>query len=85
VRPFTGAYALLYKYLKNRYADTVVLTFSQNEDLIGSRLPEQASRQREWWTGDATTSGSSHSQAWTVAKRTASPNLLARTVAFDRA
>jgi hypothetical protein len=82
--PLTGKYALLYKYLENRYAETVVLTFAQIEDLIGFRLPDQASRQTEWWTAEAPTEASSHSQAWTLASRTASPNLMARTVAFDR-
>lgn len=82
--PVTGKYALLYKYLENRYAETVVLTFAQIEDLIGFRLPDQASHQREWWTADASTGASSHSKAWTLASRTASPNLMARTVAFDR-
>jgi hypothetical protein len=83
VRPVTGRYALLYKYLANRYADTVVLTFAQIEDLTGFQLPDQARRQREWWT-DAAVAASSHSEAWTLARRTASPNLLACTVAFDR-
>ena len=82
--PATGKYALLYKYLENRYAETVVLTFAQIEDLIGFRLPDQASRQTEWWTAKASTGGASHSTAWTLASRTASPNLMARTVAFDR-
>lgn len=79
-----GKYALLYKYLENRYAETVVLTFAQIEDLIGFRLPDQASRQTEWWTAEAPTGATSHSKAWTLASRTASPNLMARTVAFDR-
>jgi hypothetical protein len=77
----TGRYALLYKYLNDRYADTVVLTFAEIEDLIGFRLPDQARDQLEWWTG---TVRSTHSDAWTLASRTASPNLLACTVAFDR-
>src|SRR3954466_6874690 len=80
--PVTGKYALLYKYLENRYAETVVLTFAQIEDLIGFRLPDQASSQTEWWTAEAATGPSSHSKAWTLASRTASPNLMARTVAF---
>jgi len=31
----SGRYLLLYEYLHNRYADTVVLTFTQIESLIG--------------------------------------------------
>ena len=46
----TGKYLLLYKYLENRYANTVVLTFAQIEDLLGFPLPDQARCQREWWT-----------------------------------
>ena len=46
-----GQYLLLYKYLENRYADTVVLTFAEIEDLLGFPLPEQARLQQEWWTG----------------------------------
>jgi hypothetical protein len=82
VRPVTGAYALLYKYLKERYANTVVLTFAEIEDLVGFHLPDQAG-QPDWWTANAA-APSTHSEAWTRANRTASPNLLARTVAFAR-
>jgi hypothetical protein len=32
-----GRYRLLYEYLEYRYANTVVLTFGQIEDLLGSR------------------------------------------------
>ena len=49
----SGTYLLLYKYLENRYADTVVLTFAEIEDLLGFALPEQARLQREWWTDAA--------------------------------
>ena len=35
-----GKYHGLYDYLKNRYADTVVLTFQQVEDLLGFTLPD---------------------------------------------
>ena len=49
-RVMSGKYVLLYKYLENRYADTVVLTFAEIEDLLGFPLPEQARLQREWWT-----------------------------------
>src|SRR3979490_2618339 len=49
-RVMTGKYLLLYKYLENRYANTVVLTFAEIEDLLGFTLPDQARVQREWWT-----------------------------------
>lgn len=79
-------YQPLQKYLQNRFADTVVLTFAEIEDLLGFALPDQARRQREWWTEAATDFGQpNHADSWILAKRTARPNLLARTVAFARA
>ena len=81
----SGKYAPLYEYLANRYADSVVLTFRQIEDLLGSALPDNARARREWWTGtDSQADKSSCSAAWILAGRTATPNLLARTVAFER-
>ena len=82
----SGKYLLLYKYLENRYADMVVLTFAEIEDLLGFALPDQARLQREWWTDAATNvAGPNYSDSWILARRTAIPNLLARTVAFERA
>jgi hypothetical protein len=80
----SGPYLLLHTYLDTRFADTVVLTFAQVEDILGFPLPEQALMQPEWWTG-ATTGGSHHSDAWTLAQRSAVPNVDARIVAFARA
>jgi len=82
----SGKYLLLYEYLERRYANTVVLTFAEIEDLLGFSLPEPAGRHQEWWT-DAriNVAGSHHSDSWTLASRTATPNLLARTVMFERA
>ena len=37
--PVPVGYAPLHKYLDERYADTVVLTFGEIEDLLGSKLP----------------------------------------------
>jgi hypothetical protein len=82
----SGTYVLLYKYLENRYADTVVLTFAQIEDLLGFTLPEQARLQREWWTDAAKNVATpNYSDSWILASRTAMPNLLAQTVVFQRA
>ena len=82
----SGTYLLLYKYLENRYADTVVLTFAEIEDLLGFTLPDQARLHREWWTDAETkTAGPNYSDSWILASRTAMPNLLARTVVFQRA
>ena len=82
----SGPYLLLHKYLDQRYADTLVLTFAQIEDVLGFTLPDAARLRREWWTDAATDAGgSSYSDAWILAKRTAVPNLPARTVMFARA
>jgi hypothetical protein len=82
----SGKYLLLYKYLHDRYADTVVLTFGQIESLLGFALPDQARRNQQWWTNaEATAAGLNHSDSWLLASRVATPNLLAQTVAFERA
>jgi len=80
-------YLSLHKYLERRYADMVVLTFGQIEDLLGFALPAGARLQREWWA-NAGADGrppSGHARAWTQASRTATPNFQARTVTFERA
>ena len=84
-RVMSGKYLLLYKYLENRYANTVVLTFAQIEDLLGFALPDQARLHREWWTDRETSAaGPNYSDSWILARRTATPNLLAQTVIFER-
>ncbi len=78
-------YLPLHKYLVNRFADSVVLTFAQLEDLIGCPLPDSARAQPEWWTSaDGSADKSSCADAWVQAGRTAKPNLAARTVTFER-
>ena len=78
-------YVLLYKYLDGRYADTVVLTFAQIEDLLGFKLPDQARLRTQWWADGEHAAGSGYSDAWVLASRTAVPNLAAKIVVFDRA
>jgi hypothetical protein len=81
----TGEYRLLYKYLRDRFADRVVLTFGQIEDLVGFSLPSGAWLQHEWWNVASPAAHESEpSASWTLADRTASVNLSARTVAFER-
>jgi hypothetical protein len=75
---------LLYKYLDERYADTVVLTFAQVEDVLGFALPALARQQTTWWTETPDAAMPNYSDSWILADRTALPNLLAKTVAFDR-
>jgi hypothetical protein len=78
-------YLSLHKYLDDRYANTVVLTFAEIEDLLGFALPERARVQPEWWANeDANSIPSAQSRSWTQACRTAKANLLAQTVAFER-
>ena len=76
-------YLPLYTYLEHRYASTIVLSFDQMESLLGRRLPPIARTERDWWTGTVLTADR-HSQAWTAALRTATPNLSARNVTFER-
>jgi hypothetical protein len=80
-----GQYQALYVYLRDRYADRVVLSFADIEALLGFSLPERARQAREWWAGpDAAAHGSAQSGAWTLARRSAIANLGARHVVFDR-
>ena len=76
-------YLPLYTYLEHRYASRVVLTFEQIESLLGFALPPAARQEPAWWTSVAGT-GPRDGEAWTAAKRTAMPNLLARHVTFER-
>ena len=84
-RVMSGQYLLLYKYLENRYANTVVLTFAEIEDLLGFTLPDQARLHKHWWApAETDVAGSNYSDSWILASRTATPNLAARTVVFER-
>jgi len=81
-RVMSGEYRSLHTYLDKRYADIVVLTFAEIEDLLGFTLPDLARLSREWWTN---ADPSLVRDSWVLARRTAVPNLLARTVVFERA
>jgi hypothetical protein len=84
-RADTGEYRLLHKYLRDRYANRVVLTFGEIEDLLGFALPEPARLQREWWGAtESVAPQSAQSDAWTLASRTATVNLSAQSVVFER-
>jgi hypothetical protein len=81
-----GRYVPLYMYLENRFANTVVLTFAEIEDLLGFTLPDLARQREDWWTRpDPQAARPRFSDAWILSNRTARPNLLALTVVFDRA
>ena len=82
----SSPYVPLHKYLEHRYADTIVLTFAQVEDLLGFTLPEIARVDRGWWAStEADPAKPVASPSWTRAGRTAVPNLSAKIVVFDRA
>ena len=76
----------LHKYLDGRYADAVVLTFGEIEDLIGFPLPELARQSYDWWTTpDPDTARSPLRGFVATGQEDRSANLRALTVAFDRA
>jgi len=79
------AKSVLLKYLAGRYANAVVLTFAEIEDLLGRSLPERARSSEDWWTSpDPDAAAPRIADSWILANRTARPNLRALTVAFDR-
>ena len=81
VEPYAG----LNRYLSGRFADNIVLTFAEIEDLLGFALPAEAHVRTEWWLGGGEDDDPSPQRAaWTRANRTATPNLFARTVRFER-
>ncbi len=80
-----GKYQLLQKHLLARFADRLVLTFLQIEDLVGFPLPSQARTEPSWWdNADAAGQGTGQSEAWTRAGRSASVNMSAQCVVFER-
>ena len=82
--PVPREYLSLYTYLAHRYATIVVLTFAQVEALLGFALPASAYTESEWWT-EVSAQTQRYSAAWIGAGRTATPNILAKTVTFVRA
>lgn len=77
------AYMSLHEYLDGRFANVVVLTFREIEDLLGFALPVSARTDPRWWAGEDL-ANAAHSNAWLLARRTATPNLPAQTVMFER-
>jgi hypothetical protein len=75
----------LHAYLIGRFADAIVLTFAQIEDLLGFALPAAARVRAEWWSSDdQDEEPAPQRDAWRRANRTATPNLFSRTVRFER-
>jgi len=84
-RVMSGPYRVLFEYLEKRYADRLVLTFGQIEDLLGSALPAGAYADDEWWTEARVDIGHPMcSDSWLLAHRSARPNRPARIVVFTR-
>lgn len=77
-------YLPLYSYLEHRYASIVVLSFQEVEALLGFALPEAARLQPDWWTTVGALGTPDGSAAALVAGRTATANLMARNVRFER-
>jgi len=85
-RVMSGPFKPFFDYLENRFANTVVLTFAQIEDLLGSALPAEALVDNEWWTGaEVDMAKPQCSDCWLLARRSAVPNLPAKIVRFARA
>ena len=84
-KPFAGPaeYLPLHTYLRDRYANTVVLTFVEIESLLGFSLPAVARLQQEWWADSGTPSA--QSRTWSQARRTVTANLRSQTAIFERA
>jgi len=79
-------YRPLHTFLAGRFADRLVLTFGQMEDLLGFPLPAEARQHPSWWelpAGGAPRS--EQAECWASAQRTATANLQAATVLFERA
>ena len=75
-----------YGDLQNSYAVPSVLTFGHVESLLGLALPDQARLNKLWWANAPVTApDANHSDSWVLARRVATPNLQAQTVAFERA
>lgn len=78
-------YLSLHEYLDRRYADSVMLSFGQIEDLLGFALPAPARHEQDWWANpNAATEPSAQSHSWNDAGRTARPNFQAGNVLFER-
>jgi hypothetical protein len=82
--PTAHAYKPLGEYLQRRYADRIVLTFDQIESLLGFTLPQAALASDTWWQEASSATKSPQSTSWIDAGRTATVNLMGRSVLFER-
>ena len=85
VRAYHGEYLALHVYLRDRFADSVTLTFSQIEDLLGFALPVAARLEAEWWREPHDgAAGTTQAEAWHLASRSAVVNMAASCILFER-
>ncbi|MEO7189910.1 MAG: hypothetical protein ABI051_02525 [Vicinamibacterales bacterium] len=84
-RSHAGEYKLLHKYLRDRMADRLVLTFGEIEDLLGFALPASARIDQSWWgSADPAAPRSAQTDCWKLANRTATVSMRAQRVLFER-
>jgi hypothetical protein len=85
VRAYHGEYLALHVYLRDRFAESVILTFSQVEDLLGFALPAAARVEPEWWREPADgVAATTQAEAWQLASRSAVVNMAASCILFER-
>ena len=76
-------YAPLADYLRGSGQDSVAMTFSDIERIIGAELPQSAFTHRAWWSNNPTNNVMTH--AWLEAGyTTANVDMAARTLVFRK-
>ena len=76
-------YAPLADYLRGSGQDSVVMTFSDIERIIGAELPQSAFTHRAWWSNNPTNNVMTH--AWLEAGyTTANVDMAAHTLVFRK-
>ena len=76
-------YVPLNEHLYSMAAESVLLTFSQIEEILGAPLPQSARKHAAWWANNPT--GHSHCRAWFDAGwRSQKVDLVSETVEFVR-
>jgi hypothetical protein len=60
-------YEPLREYLVAEQQETVRMTFSKIEDLVGEPLPDSARKYREWWSNQSNVANRPQARAWTEA------------------
>lgn len=80
-----GKYEPLFDYLSGNQNQSIRLTFSKIEQILGDGLPPSARRYPEWWGNDRT-SPARQSQSWLRAgyKTSGPPDFALEAVSFVR-